>query len=78
MGPSGHEIMRPNNVKYTYPDTRVARTMDKYQCNVCGYIYDPEKGDPTQNIPPGTPFEQLPDDWTCPECGVGKEEFSKV
>jgi rubredoxin len=52
--------------------------MDKYQCNVCGYIYDPEKGDPTQNVPPGTPFEQLPADWTCPECGVGKEEFSKM
>lgn len=70
--------MNPNNVKYAYPDTREAGTMDKYQCNVCGYIYDPEKGDPTQNVPPGTPFEQLPADWICPECGVGKEEFTKM
>ncbi len=52
--------------------------MDKYQCNVCGWIYDPEKGDPTQNIEAGTPFEQLPDDWTCPECGAGKDEFTKL
>ncbi len=52
--------------------------MDKYQCNVCGWIYDPEVGDATQNVTPGTPFEDLPADWTCPECGAGKEEFSKV
>jgi rubredoxin len=52
--------------------------MDSYQCNVCGYIYNPEKGDPTQNIEPGTSFEDLPEDWTCPECGAGKDEFTKV
>jgi len=52
--------------------------MDKYQCNVCGWIYDPEVGDATQNVPPGTAFEDLPADWTCPECGAGKEEFSKL
>ncbi len=52
--------------------------MDNYQCNVCGYIYDPDKGDPTQNIEPGTSFEDLPEDWTCPECGAGKDEFTKV
>jgi rubredoxin len=50
----------------------------KYQCNICGYIYDPAEGDPTQSVEPGTPFEQLPDDWTCPECGAGKEEFTKL
>jgi rubredoxin len=50
----------------------------KYQCNVCGYVYDPQKGDPTQNIPVGTSFESLPDDWTCPECGAGKEEFTML
>jgi rubredoxin len=54
------------------------RPMDKYQCNVCGYVYDPEIGDPTQNIPPGTSFEDLPDDWTCPECGASKDEFTKL
>lgn len=52
--------------------------MDKYECKVCGYIYDPAKGDSTQNIPSGTAFDSLPDDWTCPECGVGKEHFEKV
>ena len=52
--------------------------MDKYVCKVCGYIYDPEKGDPTSGIAPGTPFESLPDDWICPECGVGKEQFEKM
>lgn len=58
--------------------SRKRKDMDKYQCNVCGYIYDPATGDPTQNIPPGTPFESLPDDWTCPECGAGKDEFTKL
>ena len=52
--------------------------MDKYVCKVCGYVYDPDKGDPTQNIAPGTSFEDLPDDWLCPECGVGKEQFEKI
>ncbi len=51
--------------------------MDKYVCNVCGYVYDPEVGDPDNGIAPGTPFDQLPDSWGCPECGVGKDEFSK-
>lgn len=50
----------------------------KYQCDICGYVYDPAQGDPTQSVPPGTPFEELPDDWTCPECGAGKDEFSKL
>lgn len=51
--------------------------MDKYVCNVCGYVYDPEVGDPDNGIAPGTPFDQIPDSWVCPECGVGKDEFSK-
>jgi len=51
--------------------------MDKYRCTVCGYIYDPEIGD-TPRIKPGTAFEDLPDDWVCPQCGVGKEMFEKV
>jgi len=49
--------------------------MRKYECEPCGYIYDPAKGDPDNNIPPGTPFEKLPEDWVCPMCGVGKEDF---
>lgn len=51
--------------------------MDKYVCNVCGYVYDPIEGDPNNGIAPGTPFEDIPDDWTCPLCGVEKENFSK-
>jgi flavin reductase (DIM6/NTAB) family NADH-FMN oxidoreductase RutF/rubredoxin len=52
--------------------------MGKYKCNVCGYVYDPEKGDPDSGIEPGTPFEALPDDWVCPVCGAEKSEFEKV
>ena len=52
--------------------------MDKYVCDVCGYIYDPAVGDPDNGIEPGTAFEDLPEDWLCPLCGVGKDEFSNV
>ncbi|OGO18276.1 MAG: rubredoxin [Chloroflexi bacterium RBG_16_50_11] len=52
--------------------------MAKYECTVCGYIYDPELGDPDGKIPQGTPFEKLPDDWVCPVCGAAKSEFKKV
>jgi rubredoxin len=50
----------------------------KYRCTVCGYIYDPEDGDPANGIDPGIPFDQLPDDWTCPICGVSKDDFAPV
>ncbi len=53
-------------------------TMDKYQCSVCGYIYDPEKGDPDGGIKPGTKFEDVPGDWTCPVCGASKDQFKKI
>ena len=49
----------------------------KYVCSICGYVYDPAKGDPTQGIPPGTPFSKLPDWWICPECGADKGAFNK-
>jgi len=52
--------------------------MKKYECTVCGYIYDPEAGDPENNIKPGTAFKDLPKDWVCPECGAGKEEFEPI
>ena len=55
-----------------------ASKMDKYECTVCGYIYDPELGDPDGGVKPGTSFEALPDDWVCPVCGAGKDEFEKV
>lgn len=50
--------------------------MKSYVCNVCGYVYDPAKGDEEHGIKAGTPFDVLPDDWICPECGVGKDQFS--
>ena len=52
--------------------------MDKWECLVCGYVYDPEKGDPDSGVAPGTSFEALPDDWVCPDCGAGKDEFEKI
>ena len=50
----------------------------KYRCKVCGYIYDPEKGDPDNGISPGTSFKDLPEDWKCPECGVNKDQFEEI
>lgn len=49
----------------------------KYRCMTCDYVYDPQVGDPDGGIDPGTPFEDLPDDWECPVCGVGKDDFEK-
>ena len=52
--------------------------MSKYECEPCGYVYDPEVGDPDNGIAPGTAFEDLPDDWVCPVCGVDKSMFNKI
>jgi rubredoxin len=52
--------------------------MNKWECTLCGYIYDPAVGDPTQDIAPGTAFEDLPDDWECPDCGATKEDFEPL
>lgn len=52
--------------------------MRKWKCTVCGYIYDPETGDPEGGIPRGTPFERLPDAWVCPACGATKDLFEKI
>lgn len=51
--------------------------MNKYLCP-CGYEYDPAVGDPDSGIDPGTPFEELPEDWVCPVCGLPKEEFTEM
>lgn len=50
----------------------------RYVCANCGYIYDPAEGDPLSNVPPGTPFEQLPDGWVCPLCYAGKDVFDAL
>lgn len=49
--------------------------MKKYVCSVCGYVYDPDLGDPGSGVPPGTPFADLPEGWVCPGCGVGVDLF---
>jgi rubredoxin len=52
--------------------------MDKWVCTICGYVYDPAKGDKESGVKPGTSFEALPDDWVCPDCGAPKSDFEKV
>ncbi len=52
--------------------------MQKYKCTVCGYIYDPEKGDPDSGVNQGISFEDLPDDWVCPKCGADKSAFEPI
>jgi rubredoxin len=51
--------------------------MERWICTICQYVYDPAQGDPDRGIAPGTPFEALPEDWTCPLCGAGKDVFEK-
>ena len=56
-------------------EKKEASQVAKYRCTICGYVYDPELGDPDGGIKPGTPFEQIPDDWVCPVCGAAKSAF---
>jgi len=51
--------------------------MDKYTCTICGYVYDPQKGDPDNGVAPGTPFEEVSDSWVCPVCGASKDQFEQ-
>lgn len=67
----------PTYIKNEKKEVKEEMKMEKYVCTVCGYIYDPEKGDPDSGIKPGTPFEEIPDDWVCPICGVAKDSFEK-
>lgn len=52
--------------------------MEKWVCVVCGYVYDPEIGDPDSGVAPGTVWEDVPEDWVCPLCAVGKDQFELV
>jgi len=52
--------------------------MEKWQCIVCGYVYDPAQGDPDNDVAPGTSFEQIPEEWVCPDCGAPKDQFEKM
>lgn len=60
------------------PEPAEEKKLQKYECMDCGWVYDPALGDPDNGIPPGTAFEDLPDDWTCPDCGAEKSEFEPV
>jgi rubredoxin len=62
----------------TTTGTKEEWSVKKYQCTVCGYVYDPAKGDPGNGVAPGTPFDKLPADWTCPDCGADKDMFEVV
>jgi len=77
-----HQVKRGTTPKTapSYIEERKEKVskMAKYQCTVCGYIYDPEVGDPDGGIKPGTPFEDIPDDWVCPVCGASKDQFEKL
>lgn len=52
--------------------------MQQWKCIICGYVYDPVEGDAENGVRPGTPFEELPDDWVCPICGAGKDQFEEI
>jgi rubredoxin len=70
----------PESHKSHCPAARLTKevSMEKWKCTICGYVYDPAIGDPDGNIPPGTPFEKIPDDWVCPICGAAKDQFEKA
>lgn len=77
-----HQVKRGTTPKtapsYVEERKETVSRMAKYQCTVCGYIYDPESGDPDGGIKPGIPFEQIPDSWVCPVCGASKDQFEKM
>ena len=77
-----HEVKRGTTPKtapsYVEEKQKEVTKMSNYECSVCGWIYDPEIGDPDNGVAPGTPFESIPDDWQCPVCGASKDEFEKV
>jgi len=77
-----HQVKRGTTPKtapsYIEERKETVSKMAKYKCSVCGYIYDPQLGDPDGGIKPGTPFEEIPDDWVCPVCGASKDQFEKL
>jgi rubredoxin len=77
-----HQVKRGTTPKsapsYVEETNKVVSSAIKYKCNVCGYIYAPEKGDPEGGVEGGPPFERIPDSWTCPVCGTGKDMFAKM
>jgi flavin reductase (DIM6/NTAB) family NADH-FMN oxidoreductase RutF/rubredoxin len=74
-----HEVKRGKSPKTapTYQASDNVESEDRYTCSVCGYVYDPEKGDPDSGVKPGTKFTDIPADWMCPICGADKSKFEK-
>ncbi|OBR89701.1 high molecular weight rubredoxin [Clostridium ragsdalei P11] len=72
----GKSLKVETNIQQNKNET--SENTGKYECTVCGYIYDPAVGDPDSGIPAGTPFENIPNDWTCPICGVTKDNFKQI
>jgi len=76
-----HEVKRgtaPKTAPTYIKEEKPTKKLAKYRCTVCGYVYDPEEGDPDGGIAPGTPFEEIPDDWVCPVCGASKDQFEQL
>ncbi len=76
-----HEVKRgstPKTAPTFIKEEKKVKKLARYRCTVCGYIYDPEEGDPDGGIAPGTSFGQIPDDWVCPVCGARKDQFEKM
>lgn len=77
-----HQVKRGTTPKtapsYVEEKREAISKMAKYKCSVCGWIYDPQLGDPDGGIAPGTPFEKIPDNWQCPVCGAAKSDFEKM
>jgi flavin reductase (DIM6/NTAB) family NADH-FMN oxidoreductase RutF/rubredoxin len=77
-----HQVKRGTTPKtapsYVEETKKVVSSIIKYKCNVCGYIYDLEMGDPDGGIKSGTPFDEIPDSWVCPVCGASKDMFTKM
>jgi rubredoxin len=75
-----HEVSSVQNFLFEHIrlDLIMELELDCFECLVCGYIYNPEAGDPAGGVPPGVTFFSIPDDWLCPECSAGKNEFALV
>lgn len=67
-----------DNLSHPNQESLMSEDLQKYVCTVCGYVYDPAKGEPASGIAPGTPFSQIPEDWVCPDCGVAKSDFEPM
>jgi rubredoxin len=62
----------------TATETATTPKLRRWRCAICSHVYDPAEGDPETNIPAGTPFESLPADWRCPDCGAAKDDFEPM